>query len=263
MKNKRPELVLILLCSLFLVLILLAYTLQGKTIALIEEPMAILQVDNTSYSLNLGVIPLQIFSLACALIFLNLAGEFFGKREAIFLSLAGGLAIGFIWLLLKGFSLIPTVENQVAFYQAYTTLFNLESRSAAALAGSVVAGFACTATLFELFRRMTCNGFVIIRIFLSQLLGLAVFAAFDAVIEQGMAAPFGQVLALGGTRYGQWFLLSFLLIPVFYILFIPFRILIGREHYAAVKARFAKGKLFLHVEKNFFEARNQVQEKRI
>src|SRR3990167_672586 len=108
MKNKRPELVLILLCSLFLVLILLAYTLQGKTIALIEEPMAILQVDNTSYSLNLGVIPLQIFSLACALIFLNLAGEFFGKREAIFLSLAGGLAIGFIWLLLKGFSLIPT-----------------------------------------------------------------------------------------------------------------------------------------------------------
>ncbi|MBI4412579.1 MAG: VUT family protein [Deltaproteobacteria bacterium] len=263
MENKRPELALILLCSLFLVLVVLSYILQGKTIALVEGPIAVLEVDNTGYPLNIGVLPFPVFLLALGLICLDLVNEFFGKGAAISLSIAGGLAVVFIWGLLKGLTFIPTAQNQLVFDQAFAALFNLQPRFVSSLAGSVAAGFAFTSLVFELFRRITHGGFIIIRLFMAHLLGLAFFSACGAALENEAPFILGEALSLAVTRYVQWFVFSFILIPIFYILMIPFRIIIGREHYTAVKVRFAKKKLFRHDEKNFFEARSEVQEKRI
>lgn len=254
---------LILLCSLFLALVILSYILQGKIIAIVEGPIAVLQVDNAGYPLNIGVFPFPVFLLALALICLDLVNEFFGKGAAVFLSIAGGLAVVCVWGLLAGLTFIPTAQNQIVFDQAFSTLFNLQSRFVFSLAGSVVAGFAFTSLVFELFRRITHNGFIIIRLFMAHLLGLAFFSACGSALENEPPFIFGEALALGVTRYVQWFVLSLVLIPIFYILMIPFRIIIGREHYATVRLRFAKKKLFRHDEKNFFEARSQVQEKRI
>lgn len=264
MENRRPEFALILLCSLFLVVVVLSYILQGKVATLTEMPIAVLEVDNSRYPLHIGVIPFSVFLLALALICLDLVNEFYGQRDAFFLSLSGGIAVLFVWALLKGLTYVPTDLGQAAFDRAYAVLFNLDPRFVFSLAGSVVVGFGFTSLVFELFRQLTHSGFIIIRLFMAHLLGLAVFSAVGAALENESPLILGEALQLALTRYVQWFLVSFLLIPIFYVLMIPFRILVGRAHYATVKVRFAKKKVFRYDNQdNFFEGRSEMQEKRI
>ncbi|MBI2338941.1 MAG: VUT family protein [Deltaproteobacteria bacterium] len=249
MENRRPEFALILLCSLFLVVVVLSYILQGKVATLTEMPIAVLEVDNSRYPLHIGVIPFSVFLLALALICLDLVNEFYGQRDAFFLSLSGGIAVLFVWALLKGLTYVPTDLGQAAFDRAYAVLFNLDPRFS---------------LVFELFRQLTHSGFIIIRLFMAHLLGLAVFSAVGAALENESPLILGEALQLALTRYVQWFLVSFLLIPIFYVLMIPFRILVGRAHYATVKVRFAKKKVFRYDNQdNFFEGRSEMQEKRI
>lgn len=264
MENRRPEFALVVLASLFLTLIILGFFMQGKIIEVVQVSFASLQVDQEVYPLKVGIIPFQVFLFALALICVDIVNEFFGKREAIYLAFAGAGTIAFVWLLLKGVTYIPTVENQTVFDEAYATIFDLSKRSLAALSASIFFGFSIIAIIFELFRKWTHNGFAIIRLFMAHVIGLAFFVAIDAGLREYVFGSFGAALALAITRYIQWFILSILLIPTYYFLKIPFRLIIGKHHYDTVKERFAKKKVVnKEKKKDFFAKRQQLQEKRI
>lgn len=263
MEKRRPEFALLILCSCFLAFIILAFVMQGKIIEIANISFASLQVDQEIYPLKIAVVPFQVFLLALALICVNLVNEFFGKRETIYLALAGGGAICFVWLLLKGASYIPTVENQVTFDQAYATVFDLSKRFLLSFSTSIAVGFSFIALIFEFFRRLTRNGFAIIRLFMAHLVGLAFFVAIDAFWKIFLNGSLGEALAFAITRYIQWFFLSILLIPFYYLLKLPFRILVGKAHYEEVKERFVRKKMFGQEKKDFFESREELQANRI
>lgn len=263
MENRRPEFALVVLASMFITLIILGFMMQGKVIEVVQILFASLQVNQDVYPLKVGVIPFQIFLLALALICMDIVNEFFGKREAIYLAFAGAGAIAFVWLLLKGLTYIPTVENQALFDEAYATIFDLSKRTLVTLCISISLGFSIIAVIFEVFRKWTHNGFAIIRLFMAHVVGIAFFVAIDAAVRHYLFGSLGPALAHAFTRYIQWFVLSILLIPTYYIFKIPFRIIIGKQHYDMVKERFVKKKVFRYEDKDFFEKRKEIQEKRI
>lgn len=261
--NKRSEFILLMLSSLLLSAILLAVILQGRTIEIVDFPLITLIVDDQSFPLFLGIIPLRIFLLVGALLCLLLITELFGQRAAIFLSLSGALTLCFVWSLLLGIPFLPTPRGQMIWDAAYNTLFGIDFPVFASTASQIFLGFSVTAIVFELFRRLTHNSFLIIRLFMATLVGVACPPILEAFFDGLYQGSKGSILALLLTRYTQWFVLFVFLIPLYYILYFPLKIIAGRKQSLDMCRRFEKKKIFQPPEKVFMESRQELQEKRI
>ncbi len=264
MMNKRVEFILLMLSSLFLTGVLMSVILQGRNVSLTDAAIITLVVENQSFPLKIGLIPLRIFFLVWSLLCLLWIGELFGKREGIFLSLAGGMTVCFVWLLLQGIPFLPVPPEEAIWDATYNTLFGIDFPVFASTASQIAAGFTVTVLIFELCRKLTHGGFLIIRLFVASLVGIAVPPVLEAFFAGLFEESIGSMVALLLTRYLQWFFLFLLLTPVYYILLVPLKLVVGKKHREEVKERFEKKKLFGPKQPvDFFESHQEIQENRI
>lgn len=262
--NKRAQFVLLVLSSLFLTGVLMSIILQGRNVSLTDATIITLMVENQSFPLKIGLIPLRIFFLVWSLLCLLWISELFGKREGIFLSLSGGITVCFVWLVFQGIPFLPVPQEEAIWDATYNTLFGIDFPVFASTASQVAAGFTATTIIFELFRKLTHGGFLIIRLFMASLVGVAVPPVGEAFFDGLFEGSTGSMVAVLLTRYLQWFFLFLPLIPVYYICLIPFKLVVGKKHRQEVEGRFEKKKMFgPGGPADFFESRQQTQETRI
>lgn len=251
MISRRASITLIFLSSLVALWGTLSVFVSDHSLALIDGPWITLLVDDQPYPLVFGVIPLWLVAAVFALLLIFMIAEFFGGKEALAASLATALVILLTGAGLKALPFLPGNEGEI---------FQPPLPSLLSHASQIFIGFTSMILIYELLRRFTHNGFMIVRLFLASFLGVIV----PVVIEIFFYQPsFGKMISLLMTRYVQWNLLFFMLIPLYYLLYAPLRLMVGNEQREEMKTRFQKKKIFQHTEKNFFEKRDELQEQRI
>lgn len=187
---------------------------------------------------------MTIVFLEVSFFWLYLVNEFFGKLSAVLLTLAGSLSLAALGAVLLKFPRFP--ENfPVDFDQ--TALISVIS--------ALFVGGLFISVLYEFFRKITHSRLAFLRIILASFFGFAFATAAEIV--------FSWKLADFVTSYGQLFLLMFFSLPFFYTARFLLAPLVGKAHYEWMKAQFARKPLFKPAEKDFFEARQSIQEQRI
>ncbi len=261
--SRRASIILILLTGLSCLGASLSVFVGERSLALIDGPWITLLVDNQPYSLFLGIIPLKLVFLVVSLFATFMIAEFFGGKESIAVAVSAGLVIFLTGTCLKIIPFLPGTPEDVSGDALLTTLFKFNSPDLISQALQVTLGFSFIIIIYEILRRFTHNGFMIVRLFLASFIGLIVPPLIEASFLGLLQASFGKMISLLISHALQWNLLFFMLIPFYYLLYVPFRLLVGHEQRSEMKQRFQKKKIFMHPEKNFFEKREELQEKRI
>lgn len=263
MLNHRAIAGLLILSASFLGFLFLGWFLDQFFFRLIDFAPVVLKVEQEAHPLTIGRVAYQTLFLSLAFFSLITVNEFFGLKSAFLLLVTGALWLLSLWGIFNTFSIFPFVESSDRLNQIDSYLVDLGLEQTLGLAAALVSAGIVMSLLYHLFRKLTHGSFSLFRLFLSQLIGLPVFAAVIAIFPFLPEIRIGPVLSNGLVRLVQHLSLFFLLIIPFYIAKLFLAGIIGRKHLDEVKSRFMKKSLFRHEEKNFFESREANQEQRI
>lgn len=246
-----------------LVFLISAWLAQNMEIGFSRAASLILIFNNVEYPLFLGVGSTGLVCLILCLFAVHMVNEFFGKKGAYFLCLAGGVALVLIWVLLQvgsGIYLIDYVRGITSDGQA---LLDFGKRKFLGLVSAVIFGFGFVSLVFHWVRGWTHSHLAFLRILLSHLAGFFVvvgFLSFPHVYPTFNVALF---LIFFVTTYLQLIVFTFIFIPFFYFFRVIVSWIVGRAFYEETLKMFAKPQLFVHKEPDFFEVREENQQARI
>lgn len=242
----RPFFALAILMSFYLAFVILAWIFKGITVVVSNEALYQINIDNQTFSLVLGRVPMATVLAAIALTGFYLVNEFFGFWAGVGASLAAGLMIGLCWTVMTVVPFVPFIENAETVHLIQMAFFDLTQRGVVMKVFSFTAGFIFVALVFDLFRKLFRGHASIFRIFFANIFGLIIFEASWTFWNFYPAYPKQEMLAFFANRYPQFLAFSIALIPLFYVLKVFALFFVGGEHARYMKARFGKkGKAFL------------------
>lgn len=231
MVNRRSSIGLLLLACPYICLIILAWGFKKVDIQLLENAPIVLDFDGKNFPLNLGHVELQIILLSFALVFSNLIDELFGTLVALFANLGAALAVALCWGTLQLIPLIPGMNGAMSIESIYLTLFDFTKLHQLQMIAILAVGFNVVMLFSGMMRYLLKRGFSIIRLFVAHVLGLTIPALSVMALQYFPDLTMGPILSGAITLYVQWILLFFIFIPVYYVLFIPYVILVGTKQY--------------------------------
>ncbi|MDO8520223.1 MAG: hypothetical protein Q7T11_08700 [Deltaproteobacteria bacterium] len=249
MVQRRLEFGFVLLGFFFLSSLLLAWFLWGHALVFSQQPTLLLMVREERFPLYLGKIPFPVFLTAVSFFWLFAVNEFFGKASALLCALGGGIACLALWGVLSLLPWLPMVEfPSSVIFDASPLLF---------MAGGILLAGGISSVVYEGVRKLTHSRLCFFRMILASLPGF-LFAA--AMISFPHA--WNEISQLV-TAYAQLVALTLIFIPFFYTFRLFFVPLIGKKNFDELRAKFARKPIFKPAEKDFFEARAELLERRI
>lgn len=263
MSNHRAIAGLLILSASFLGFLFLGWFLDQFFLRLIDFAPVVLRVEKEAFPLEIGKVSYQTLFLTLSFFSLILVNEFFGLKSGFLLLVTGVFWLLGLWGVFNTFSVIPFVETSDRLNQIDSYLVDLGLDQTTGLCAALLVAGLVMSLLYHLFRRLTHGSFSLFRLFISQVVGLPIFAAVVALFPDLPEIRLGPVLSNGVVRLVQHLSLFFLLIIPFYIVKLFMSGVVGQKQIDEMKGRFVKKSLFRHEEKDFFEARQANQGERI
>jgi len=263
MNNHRALFGLLILADSFLGFLFFGWFLVQFHFRLIDFAPVVLKVEQEPFPLEIGKISYQTLFVSFAFFSLILANEFFGLKSAFALLFAGAFWMALLWGVLNTFSINPFVETSDRLNQIDSYLIDLGPDQTLGLTAAFLAAGIAMSFLYHLFRKLTHGSFSLFRLFISQVVGLPIFAAVIAIFPDLPDIRLGPALSSGVVRLVQHLSLFFILLIPFYFAKFFLGGVIGKKQRDEIRGQFMKKSLFRHEEKDFFEARQANQEQRI
>lgn len=252
----------VLLVSLFIFFVLLSWLLKGGVFNFVTMDPILLSMGGNSYPVALGHFSLQTICLVFALIILFLLHEFFGFAATISSLLSASIVLAGLWVIMKGLPLVASHLRLMGVQEALAPLVLGSKRDIIKACLTISVGFLPPVFFFEIFRRITHNTFSIIRLFLAQVLGLGAVAFVISFLENYPNINDGLWMANALSHYIHWFLIFVFLIPVYYLLRIPFWVISRGDRYKQLKSKYTGKKSKNKLTPQVSEVETRVEEEK-
>lgn len=259
----RVTLGLLILVSLYWVTVMMAWFFYKLPIYLFQEPPLYIDLGGASYPVLLGRFSMTTPLLVLALLFLNLANEFFGRGVALMLSLSGVLALPAVWGMTLGVEFFINLQEATRIQGFYDLVLDPSPIVLIALIDTVVVGYGFFSWIYDGLRKLAHGRFFYIRVILAHVFGLNFVVVCVVASNVFPQVILGKALALYAAEYTHWLVLSLLALPVYFVVKLVCRLIVGRGHYEGIKGRYAKKKIVKPVDQDYFESRQERLEKRI
>ena len=205
--------VILILAIINLVLAIMTLLIGNSTLNFFNSSPLLLIVDGTSHYLPLGQISLATLFVSWLLIAHHIVQELFGFIASILMMIASLISGLMPFVLFKGISLLPFVENQPVFLTHPETSAYFLNVPWLMWGTLFIGGLGTGILMFGLVRKLTRNHAYLVRYLLGSVTGGLALACLPLLVQNSFSLHDGTFLTTSITHTVQLWLLALLFLP--------------------------------------------------
>ncbi|MBX7147442.1 hypothetical protein K1X76_00025 [bacterium] len=225
---------------------------------ILESDPLLLTIYNETHPLKLGILPLTILFAAAAHIIFCMLTDLYGSKKWWAMPFMSAGAVICIWSFFAAIPSFPFLEGGITLSTVLHSVINFELEKTLNIALSLFIMHLTGIIGFQLSRKLWRGHLILPHLITASILATL---GFGCILGKEIFLSQSEWAVLSITQAFQFLATSIFLIPVFYIIRIPFRLITGSQ-YAELKSNYRKKSLF-KPDEDFMASHEKAHDKRL